>query len=214
MNFEKMNWYFIKEALDQWIMYMRLSFALALYYVLYPFYFSYFFVRNTIYIMDKRYTLNPNSKMEMMELMRRENRQLLIDLQSATERHFNDVESLKSLLNDFVTELEDKYSTSFKASYFPEQMAHFNRVRFLIDRAKGSLKDGPKMIPEQDGVGRNWRYLIITNKQGKLEAFYTQWFDPHNNFIPGVSMAVFDLTKGRFIDNENMQWEDINEDRL
>jgi hypothetical protein len=51
------------------------------------------------------------------------------------------------------------------------------------------------------------QYLIYHNG----ESFYTNWFDPENNFIDG--MIVFDLVNHLCMD-DGEGWQTINEDHL
>jgi len=56
-------------------------------------------------------------------------------------------------------------------------------------------------------------YLITYTENGTQKAFYTNWFDPENNFNADVGMIVFDLVNHKYMVN-SLGWTDIEEDHL
>lgn len=52
-----------------------------------------------------------------------------------------------------------------------------------------------------------YRYLIYHDQK----AFYTDWFEFENHYLPG--MVVFDLMRAMFT-NDGNQWQDITQDHL
>lgn len=57
------------------------------------------------------------------------------------------------------------------------------------------------------------RYLVTYIVHDIRCAFYTEWFDPENNFGEGCNMVVFDLKKNIYYD-DNLTWSDIKIDSL
>jgi hypothetical protein len=54
------------------------------------------------------------------------------------------------------------------------------------------------------------RYLVTTNC---YEPFYTEWFDPENNFNKAAEMVVFDLYEKKYM-TDGKTWHVIPEDNL
>jgi hypothetical protein len=57
------------------------------------------------------------------------------------------------------------------------------------------------------------RYLVTFNWEGRFEVFYTQWFDPENNFNKDAGMIVYDLAIGAYT-KDGIEWIEIEEDHL
>ena len=57
------------------------------------------------------------------------------------------------------------------------------------------------------------RYLVTYIENGMQKAFYTNWFDPDNNFNSEVGMVVFDLVNHKYMVN-GLTWINIDEDSL
>ncbi len=57
------------------------------------------------------------------------------------------------------------------------------------------------------------RYLVTYIENGMQKAFYTNWFDPDNNFNSEVGMVVFDLVNHKYMVN-GLAWINIDEDSL
>lgn len=54
------------------------------------------------------------------------------------------------------------------------------------------------------------RYLITTNKN---PPFFTEWFEPENNFNSEIGMVVYDLCKFVYT-TDGVNWKEIQEDHL
>lgn len=57
------------------------------------------------------------------------------------------------------------------------------------------------------------RYLITYTENGLQKAFYTNWFDPENNFNADLNMIVFNLSANKFT-TDGYLWLKIDEDHL
>lgn len=55
------------------------------------------------------------------------------------------------------------------------------------------------------------RYLVTTNDTHS--PFFTEWFDPENNFNPEIGMIVYDLKEFKFT-TDGVNWNEITFDHL